>query len=489
MICGALATGLSGNSTASSWPALNACDNDGGLAVCCTPIRPPTPVSVKPKDSWIAGNCPKMSNSSEKPASECVLSNAIALTSTARSLQFEHAGVAVLIDSEVTATLDDACVERQANAIRRLECEGNGRTAAEVELEQHAEPIDGRGKRAERDTERCRYLHRQSGEAAALRIEAEVDQLQVERTCWQVRHRQARAQPRAVDETQLACYVGLRGNIEPDGDAITEDEFEETVRRLDDDLGTVARRTAATATPLASFSATPSSSIEIVTPSASLPILSALPLRLRSRPIAYAPLTATPPGGATGTSTSTPALAVNPSSTPVPSMGCERFSASAIDALIALGGPTSKASDPFNPPGAASDNVGFPANDGMTCWMKPAAALDDGAVNERSTILPTSSATMPNRGLCVGKVGRRVRTQQRRELVRFVTRRRVCLRITGQHQQHLADRERTGVTAVRLQLREAIDLLHHRTDDGQRCGRVATVEPIDRLLHIPECSE
>ncbi len=86
MICGALATGLSGKSTASSWPALNACDSAGGLAVCCTPIRPPMPVNVKPNDNWIAGNCPKISSSSEKPASECVLRIAIALTSTASIL-------------------------------------------------------------------------------------------------------------------------------------------------------------------------------------------------------------------------------------------------------------------------------------------------------------------------------------------------------------------------------------------------------------------
>ena len=59
------------------------CDSAVGLAVCCTPISPPTPVSVKPNESWIAGNCPKISSSSEKPASDLVLRIAIALTSTA----------------------------------------------------------------------------------------------------------------------------------------------------------------------------------------------------------------------------------------------------------------------------------------------------------------------------------------------------------------------------------------------------------------------
>ena len=56
------------------------CDSAVGLAVCCTPISPPTPVSVKPNDNWTAGNWPKISSSSEKPASDWVFRMAMALT-------------------------------------------------------------------------------------------------------------------------------------------------------------------------------------------------------------------------------------------------------------------------------------------------------------------------------------------------------------------------------------------------------------------------
>ena len=59
------------------------CDSAVGLAVCCTPISPPTPVSVKPNDSWMAGNWPKISSSSENPASDFVFKIAMALTLTA----------------------------------------------------------------------------------------------------------------------------------------------------------------------------------------------------------------------------------------------------------------------------------------------------------------------------------------------------------------------------------------------------------------------
>ena len=80
----------------------------------------------------------------------------------------------------------------------------------------------------------------------------------------------------------------------------------------------------------------------------------------------------------------------------MPPTGCERLNARSSEALIALGGPTSKASEPFNPPGTASASVGLPASGGIACVMKPAAADDDGAVNERSSMLPSSSATRPN---------------------------------------------------------------------------------------------
>ena len=51
----------------------------------------------------------------------------------------------------------------------------------------------------------------------------------------------------------------------------------------------------------------------------------------------------------------------------VPSIGCERLKARLSAALIALGGPGSKPSVPFSPPGTLSDSDGLPAKDGMAC--------------------------------------------------------------------------------------------------------------------------
>src|SRR5207247_1098039 len=147
-------------------------------------------------------------------------------------LQLGGGGIAVLVDRQITAALDDAGVERQADAVRRLERERDRRAAAEVELEQHAEPVDRSGERSERDAERCRDLDRELREAAALRVEAEVDQLQLERPGGQRRNRQARVQPGAVEQAQLAGGIGLRRDVEPDRDAVAEDKPEERVGRL-----------------------------------------------------------------------------------------------------------------------------------------------------------------------------------------------------------------------------------------------------------------
>ena len=114
MICGALATGFSGNSTASSEPVAEPCDSAGGLAVCCTPIRPPMPVSVKPNESWIGGNCPKISSSSEKPASDLRVEQRDRLHADREHLELEDRRRSrSVVDAEVAAALDDAGVERR----------------------------------------------------------------------------------------------------------------------------------------------------------------------------------------------------------------------------------------------------------------------------------------------------------------------------------------------------------------------------------------
>ena len=93
---------------------------------------------------------------------------------------------------------------------------------------------------AETSTFRCAKL-------PSMRIQPEVDQLQLEGTGGQRRHREARAQAGAVDEAQLAGDVGLGGDVEPELDAVAEDHLEEAVARFDRRLGVRARRTAAAA--------------------------------------------------------------------------------------------------------------------------------------------------------------------------------------------------------------------------------------------------
>ena len=85
---------------------------------------------MKPKPSWMpVPNSAVMMISSEKPFEPSgifVVMRPIALTVTISAIdELEHAGVflAVEIEEEVAAALDDADVERQADAVRRLEAE------------------------------------------------------------------------------------------------------------------------------------------------------------------------------------------------------------------------------------------------------------------------------------------------------------------------------------------------------------------------------
>ena len=86
MICGALAIGSCGNRKLSSEPLARPADSVSTLTVCCTPSRPPMPVSVKPKPSWIGGSCAVMISSSDQPPGFLVASRPIALTPIAAIL-------------------------------------------------------------------------------------------------------------------------------------------------------------------------------------------------------------------------------------------------------------------------------------------------------------------------------------------------------------------------------------------------------------------
>jgi len=148
--------------------------------------------------------------------------------------------------------------------------------------------------------------------------------------------------------------------------------------------------------PFASCRSMPRSPTLRVTPSASLPIVSALPLRLMPSPSDQAPLTEIRPGGASGINVSTAPLPLRSIAIDVPPIGCERLNASCSDAFSDAGGELSNASVAFSPPGTARVSVGLPAKVGMTAVRKPAAGSAGGSVNERSRMLPRTTASTPN---------------------------------------------------------------------------------------------
>ena len=129
MIRGAFATTSCGNMIAVDRAGAHALASAPRAASSrLRPSRPPTPSSVKPKPSWMPGpNSAVMMISSEKPCEPSgirVVMSPIAL-SRSRRRQLERAGVlpAVGVEEEVAAALDDAGVDREADAVRRLEAE------------------------------------------------------------------------------------------------------------------------------------------------------------------------------------------------------------------------------------------------------------------------------------------------------------------------------------------------------------------------------
>ena len=111
-------------------PVRTPCASGSSSIARLRPSRPPTPISVKPKPSWKPGlNSAVMMISSEKPG---VPSGQLRVDQADRlerqevgDRQLERAGVLALVEveEEVAAALDDAGVDGEADAVRRLEAE------------------------------------------------------------------------------------------------------------------------------------------------------------------------------------------------------------------------------------------------------------------------------------------------------------------------------------------------------------------------------
>ena len=155
------------------------------------------------------------------------------LDADGHQFQFQRTAVVAArgVDEQIAAALDDARVERETDAVGRLEFEfQTGR--AGVHIEQHAEPVDRRLERPERHAERRRQLDLQLEETAVVGRNAEVDELQLKRPGRQRRHRQAGFQAAAVFQAQLAEFVGLGFDREIQRDALAQNQLEEPILGL-----------------------------------------------------------------------------------------------------------------------------------------------------------------------------------------------------------------------------------------------------------------
>ena len=149
MIRGALATTSFGNMTLFDRAGAHALGQRlEQFIVRLRPSSPPTPISVKPKPSWMpVPNSAVMMISSEKPgwpSGSFVVMRPMALSDEEfADDELERAGVLALVEVEVeiAAALDDAGVDRQADAVRRLEAE------REVERAEVAAAVGGERRR------------------------------------------------------------------------------------------------------------------------------------------------------------------------------------------------------------------------------------------------------------------------------------------------------------------------------------------------------
>ena len=180
----AWAIASSGNMIESSDPLRTASPSASSSSPRSMPTSPPTPLSVKPKPSWIPVNvAARLRNRDQRPGAPgiCGLEDADRHQADAEHLELADAGVAADLGVEVeeAAAADHAGdVDAEAhpggqNDAER-DVEGAGVAGAEPKRELGSKPVDGERDRSERAGEGCHRLDRELRRRAAAEREREV---------------------------------------------------------------------------------------------------------------------------------------------------------------------------------------------------------------------------------------------------------------------------------------------------------------------------
>ena len=149
-----------------------------------------------------------------------------------QELELECAGVLAPlgVDEQVPAALDHAGVEDEADALRRRERDEVGRPIVVgrlelVQVERHADAVDGRRERAELEREPAAQLERQR----RLELQLELEELDREDAEERRRHGQVDLDARAALEADAVGGVGEHGDLERDLDVAAGELAQEAV--------------------------------------------------------------------------------------------------------------------------------------------------------------------------------------------------------------------------------------------------------------------
>ena len=356
-----------------------------------------------------------------------------------------------------------------------------------------SQAIDRRGKWSECDAERGGDFDLEIGEAAAGRVQSEIDQFQFERSGGQRRDGKAHAQAGAVDEAQRPGFVGFRHDVEGDADPVAQNHLEEAVGRLDRGHRVVRREAQQR---LAVFQLQRDAQLTDRNRDASLVVADDegaarfLARQLEPEGVVVAHLCGARRRHRHQDVDIGRARESERDVRAVDRFGfVDRQRQARLDRgwrrdveLDAAAEARADGSRHLQRQLGLAGKVRQRLLDqrGRTGEGSRERAIDEAADEESDDA---------ERRLSVGDIAGGGGAEERRQLVGFVRRSRIRLSVAAQHHENLADRQRSRIAGRRVECPQTLDLLEDGVDDRERGRKSAATGGGDRLLHVAQCHQ